>query len=88
MGISKDSVKSHINFSMKQNLNFTLLSDVEKSVMEEFGVFKEKKMYGKTALGVERSVFILDEQHVLIHEMRGVKALGSAQLALEKIKEL
>ena len=60
-GISKDSLKSHGNFREKQNLAIGLLSDAETEVCEAFGVWQEKKNYGKTYMGVQRSAFLIDE---------------------------
>lgn len=65
IGISKDSVKSHSNFAAKQELPFILLSDPERHAIEAFGVWQEKKMYGKVSMGVVRSTFIIDENGVV-----------------------
>ena len=65
IGISKDSVKSHSNFAAKQELPFILLSDPERKAIEAFGVWQEKKMYGKVSMGVVRSTFIIDENGVI-----------------------
>lgn len=88
LGISKDSMKSHIKFAQKLNLNFQLLSDPEKKVHEMFDVLKEKNMFGKIVIGTERSTFIIDENGILIKEYRKVKAKGHAKQILEYIKEL
>lgn len=61
-GISPDSQKSHQNFCAKHELNFTLLSDTEKTMAEAFGVWVEKKMYGRTYMGIQRTTFIIDEE--------------------------
>jgi len=61
LGISKDSVKSHKRFHEKQNLNFDLLSDEQTTVIQKYGVWKEKKNYGRTYMGIERTTFIIDE---------------------------
>ena len=61
VGVSPDSVKSHQNFCSKHELNFTLLSDADKSVCEAFGVWVEKSMYGRKYMGVARTTFIIDE---------------------------
>ena len=76
MGVSPDSVKSHIGFQKKQDLNFILLSDPEHKLSEAFGVWKEKSMYGRTYMGIERSTFILDEQGKIVREWRKVKVPG------------
>ena len=65
IGISKDSVKSHSNFAAKQELPFILLSDPERKAIEAFGVWQEKKMYGKVSMGVVRSTFVIDENGVV-----------------------
>lgn len=61
IGISKDSVASHAKFKAKHNLNFTLASDEHSTVCERYGVWKEKSMYGKTFMGIERSTVLIDE---------------------------
>lgn len=61
VGVSPDSIKSHINFQTKHGLNFILLSDPEHKLSEQFGVWGEKSMYGKKYMGIIRSTFILDE---------------------------
>ena len=60
IGISKDSVKSHLNFATKQELPFILLSDTEHTVLEAYEVWQEKKLYGKVSMGVVRSVYVID----------------------------
>lgn len=64
-GISPDSQRSHQNFCAKHELNFTLLSDTEKTMAEAFGVWVEKKMYGRAYMGIQRTTFIIDEQGVV-----------------------
>ncbi len=66
LGVSKDSGKSHLKFIAKQNLNFTLLSDEDHQVMELYGAWGEKVLYGKKSLGVIRSTFIIDENGTII----------------------
>lgn len=61
LGVSTDSVDSHRAFKQKYKLNFPLLSDPEKEVVEKYGVWKEKSMYGKTYMGIERTTFVIDE---------------------------
>ena len=65
IGISKDSIKSHQNFAAKQNLPFILLSDPERQAIEAYGVWQEKKLYGKVSMGVGRSPFVIDENGVI-----------------------
>lgn len=64
-GVSPDSQRSHQNFCAKHELNFTLLSDTEKRMAEAFGVWVEKKMYGRAYMGIQRTTFIIDEQGVI-----------------------
>ena len=65
VGVSKDSVKSHKNFKEKYDLPFTLLSDTSTEMLQAFGAWGEKKMYGKTVMGTIRKTFIFDENGVL-----------------------
>ncbi|MCK5433327.1 MAG: peroxiredoxin, partial [Gammaproteobacteria bacterium] len=61
LGISRDSVKSHENFKSKQSFSFDLLSDPDEKLCKQFNVIKEKNMYGKKVMGIERSTFLIDE---------------------------
>ncbi len=83
IGISKDSVASHIKFAQKHQLPFILLSDPERKAIEAFGVWKEKTLYGKTALGVIRATFIIDEKGQVQHVMPKVKPDTNAAEILE-----
>lgn len=76
IGVSPNDIKSHKKFKEKQNLNFLLLSDTEHTLSEAFNVWKEKSMYGKKYMGIERSTFILDENGNIIQEWRKVKVNG------------
>ena len=87
-GVSRDSVKSHENFKAKQNLPFELISDPDEVACQQFGVIKQKKLYGKEVRGIERSTFVIDGNGVLRREWRGVKAQGHAQEVLDFIKTL
>ncbi len=82
IGVSRDSVKSHQNFITKQDLNVLLLSDKEEELVKAFDVLKEKSMYGKTYMGIERSTFILNEEGHIVKEYRKVKAKGHAEAVL------
>ena len=73
IGISKDSVSSHVKFAEKYNLPFILLSDSELQAIQSYGVWQEKKLYGKTSRGVVRTTFIIDEQGKIIKVMPKVK---------------
>jgi peroxiredoxin Q/BCP len=74
LGVSPDSRRSHEKFKSKYDLNFPLLVDEDHSVSEAYGVWKEKSMYGKKYMGIERSTFIIDEEGVLEAVWRNVKA--------------
>lgn len=86
-GISKDTVKTHSNFSKKLGIKYALLSDPQRDVLRQFGVVVNKKMYGKDVLGTERSTFIIGKDGALIKEFRAVKPTGHAAEVLEYIKE-
>lgn len=73
IGISKDSFNSHLNFATKYNLPFVLLSDTELSVIQSYGVWKEKNLYGKVSMGVVRTTFLIDEQGIIQAVMPKVK---------------
>ena len=73
IGISKDSANSHLNFATKYNLPFVLLSDAELSAIQAYGVWQEKKLYGKVSMGVVRTTFLIDEQGVIQAVMPKVK---------------
>ena len=85
-GVSKDSIKSHDKFIKKQNLTISLLSDENGTVCEDFGVWKEKSMYGKTYMGIERSTFIIDGSGLVIKEWRKVKVPGHVNEVLQVIE--
>ncbi len=76
IGVSPDSIKSHKSFKEKQGLNFVLLSDTEHKLAESFEVWKEKSMYGRKYMGIERSTFILDGDGKIEKEWRKVKVKG------------
>ena len=87
LGISRDSVKAHQNFTEKQNLTIDLISDKEEVLCQHFDVIKEKNMYGKKVMGIERSTFIFHNGK-LVKEYRKVKAAGHAEQVLEDLKVL
>ena len=76
IGVSPDSIKSHKSFKEKQSLNFILLSDPEHKLAEYFEVWKEKSMYGRKYMGIERSTFIIDKNGKIEKEWRKVKVKG------------
>jgi peroxiredoxin Q/BCP len=82
LGVSKDSVKSHQKFKQKHELPFTLLSDPEGKVLNQYGVWKEKKLYGRTFMGTERTTFLIDENGMVEKIYRKVKVKGHAQACL------
>lgn len=87
-GVSRDSLRSHENFKAKQKFPFDLLSDPEEQLCKLFDVIKEKKLYGKTHLGIERSTFLIDEKGVLVKEWRKVKVAGHVEEVLDAAKEI
>jgi thioredoxin-dependent peroxiredoxin len=88
VGISRDSVRSHQKFRDKESLPFELLADEEETVCHLFDVIKEKTLYGRKSLGIERSTFLFDAQGVLQREWRKVKVKGHAEEVLEAAKSL
>lgn len=88
MGISKDSIKSHIKFSDNLNLPFELLSDEKTEVNMLYGVWQLKKMMGKEYYGTVRSTFVIDENGILVKEYRNVKVKGHAAEVLEYVKSM
>lgn len=88
LGISRDSIKSHENFKTKQNFPFDLLADEDETLCQVFDVIREKNMYGKKVMGIERSTFLIDAKGVLRQEWRKVKATGHAAEVLEAVREL
>ena len=86
-GVSRDSVKAHKNFTEKQALTIDLISDKEEVLCQHFNVIKEKNMYGKKVMGIERSTFIFHNGK-LVKEYRKVKAAGHAEQVLEDLKTL
>ena len=86
IGVSKDRVKSHQKFKRKHELPFTLLSDPEGKVLDLYGVWKEKSMFGRTFLGTERTTFLIDESGIVKKVYRKVKVKGHAQVCLLDLK--
>ena len=85
-GISKDSLKSHNNFKKKFKFKFDLISDEDEKICNMFDVIKEKNMYGKKYMGIERSTFIINKNGTLVKEWRKVKVKDHALEVLEYIK--
>lgn len=87
-GISRDSVKVHEGFKAKHDFPFELISDKEETLCQLFDVIKEKKMYGKTHMGIERSTFLINSDGILVEEWRKVKVkehIGQVLAAIEKL---
>ena len=87
-GVSRDSIKSHINFINKFKYKFDLISDENEYLCNLFNVIKEKSMYGKKYMGIERSTFIIDPKGILIKEWRKVKVKDHVKEVLEFIEKL
>ena len=85
IGVSRDSVKSHGNFSAKQSLPFPLISDADEIWCKAFDVIHEKMLYGKRHLGIVRSTFLINPDGKLAAQWRGVKVPGHAQAVLDAI---
>jgi peroxiredoxin Q/BCP len=88
VGVSPDSVKSHQNFAKKHNLKFTLLSDPEHKVLEKYGVWQLKKMYGREYMGVVRSTFIINPEGYIENEWTKVRVKGHVEAVKQKLSEL
>ncbi|MDO5686773.1 MAG: peroxiredoxin [Neisseria sp.] len=86
VGISRDSVASHQKFCQKYALGIPLLSDADETVCRLFDVIKEKNMYGKKVLGIERSTFVLDTHGQIVRAWRKVKAAGHAREVLDFVQ--
>ena len=86
IGVSKDSVASHVKFAEKHSLPFILLSDPERKAIEAYGVWQEKKMCGKVSMGVVRTTFIIDENGVIEKVMPKVKPDTNAAEILAYLK--
>lgn len=85
IGISKDSVKSHKNFETKHSLPFTILSDTELDTIKAYDVWKEKKNYGKTYMGILRTTYLIDEKGIIVKGIDKVKASDNPQQMLEML---
>jgi len=79
IGVSPDSVKSHEKFIEKQNLNFHLLSDPDKKICEDYGVWAEKSMYGRKYMGVFRTTYLIDENGTILKSWAKVKVKGHVE---------
>ena len=88
LGVSRDSLKSHEGFKAKLGLPFELISDIEGVLCRMFDVVKNKMLYGKKVLGIERSTFLIDRKGLLRQEWRATKADGNALAVLEAVRKL
>lgn len=86
LGVSRDSIKRHENFKSKQDFNFDLLSDEDEILCKQFDVIKQKKLYGKEYMGIERSTFLIDENGILLAEWRNVKVKDHVEEVLAACK--
>ncbi|MBS5582381.1 MAG: thioredoxin-dependent thiol peroxidase [Megasphaera sp.] len=85
IGVSKDSVASHKKFAEKFNLPFTILSDPERTVLEAYDVWKERKLYGKVSMGVIRTTYLIDEEGVIVKAKGRVKPAENPQQMLDML---
>ena len=85
IGISKDSVASHKKFKEKYSLPFTILSDTELQTIQAYDVWKEKKLYGKTSMGIVRTTYLIDENGIIIKALDKVKAAENPEEMLEML---
>lgn len=83
IGVSPDSIASHQKFQQKQGLNFMLIADINHDLAMKYGVWKEKSMYGRKYMGIERSTFILDEKGKIVKEWRKVKVTDHVDEVLD-----
>jgi len=88
IGVSRDSMTSHDKFSNKYNFPFKLISDENEKVCNLFDVIKEKNMYGRKYMGIERSTFLIDDKGVLVNEWRKVKVKGHVEQVLKALNKL
>ena len=88
VGVSRDSVKSHDKFICKYNFPFELIADEDETVCQLFDVIKEKNMYGRKYMGIERSTFLIDSNGTLINEWRKVKVKGHVEEVLDAVNNI
>jgi len=87
VGVSADSVESHKKFKGKFDLNFPLLADTDKSIVQAYGTWKEKSMYGKKHVGIERTTFIINEQGKISHIFPNVKVEDHYDQVLDELED-
>lgn len=88
VGVSRDSLKAHENFKSRQAFPFELLSDPDEKLCRHFDVIKEKNMYGRKVMGIERSTFLIDDEGVLRREWRKVRVPGHVEEVLDAVRAL
>ena len=88
LGVSKDSVAKHDKFVAKHELGIALLADEDGGVCEDYGVWVENKMYGKTYMGIERATFLIDGAGMVVQEWRKVKVPGHVDAVLEAVRAM
>jgi len=88
LGVSRESIKSHQNFINKYDFPFDLISDPDEELCNAFDVIKEKNMYGKKYMGIERSTFVFNDKGKLVHEVRKVKVKGHVAEILDVVQAL
>jgi thioredoxin-dependent peroxiredoxin len=88
LGVSADDVASHVKFRDKFELNFPLLADVDHKVAEKYGAWREKNMYGKKSMGIQRSTFLIDAEGKVAHVWKRVQVDGHDQQVLEALDKL
>ena len=86
LGVSRDSIKSHQNFCARHGFEFELVSYADEALCNAFGVIREKNMYGRKVMGIERSTFLIDPTGVIAQSWRPVKVSGHAQCVLDALK--
>lgn len=87
IGVSDDDLKSHAKFAQKKQLTFALIADTEQQIARDYGVLKEKNMFGKKFLGAERSTFLIDQEGRIAEIWRKVKVPGHATAVLERVEQ-
>ncbi|ROO32399.1 peroxiredoxin [Salinisphaera orenii] len=88
VGVSRDSLRKHENFRRKYDFPFDLVSDPDEKLCRAYDVLKEKNMYGRRHIGIERSTFVIDGDGVIRHVWRGVKVADHAQEVLDAVRAL
>jgi len=88
VGVSRDSVSCHASFKEKFSFPFELISDEDEKICKTYDVIKEKNMYGKKSMGVERSTFLIDPSGTLVHEWRKVRVSGHVEAVLARLNAL